>query len=69
MIHHRFPQTHQKFAAGAAYLRGMGQGQVTEVYGLNEIADELGNIVVEAKIPQIGQSPSTNQSHGRSSLP
>ncbi len=58
LIHDRFEIPERKYAAGAAYLRGMGDGQVANVHGLDEIAKSLGEIVVEAKIPQPGQSPS-----------
>jgi hypothetical protein len=36
----------------------MGQGRVAQVQGLEEITQTLGDIVVEAKIPQPGQTPS-----------
>jgi hypothetical protein len=58
MIDNRFDPPERKYAAGAAYLRGMGHGQVAQVVGLKEIAHDLGQFVVEAKIPQAGQSPS-----------
>jgi hypothetical protein len=58
MIHGRFQPPERKYAAGAAYLRGMGQGKVVQILGLKEIAHDLGPFVVEAKIPQAGQTPS-----------
>jgi D-alanine-D-alanine ligase-like ATP-grasp enzyme len=58
MIHNRFHPPERKYAAGAAYLRGMGQGRVAQIYGLKEVADDLGPYVVEAKIPQAGQASS-----------
>jgi biotin carboxylase len=58
MIHNRFHPPERKYSAGAAYLRGMGHGKVAQIAGLKEIAQELGQFVVEAKIPQAGQSPS-----------
>jgi biotin carboxylase len=58
LIHERFEIPQRKYAAGAAYLRGIGQGQVASVRGLEEIAANLGEIVVEAKLPQPGQAPS-----------
>ncbi len=57
LIHDRFDIPKRKYAAGAAYLRGMGQGKVAHVEGLKEIADSLGEIVVEAKIPQLDSPP------------
>ncbi len=58
MIHEHFQIPKRKYAVGAAYLRGMGEGRVAQVHGLEEIAQTLGDIVVEAKIPKPGQTPS-----------
>lgn len=57
LIHDRFNIPERKFAAGAAYLRGMGQGKVAHVHGVDEVARSLGDMVVEAKLPQTGQAP------------
>jgi len=54
----RFTPRPRPYAAGAAYLRGQGEGKVRAVTGLAEIARELGPLVVEAKMPREGQSPS-----------
>jgi hypothetical protein len=54
----RFTPRPRPYAAGAAYLRGQGEGTVRAVTGLEEIARELGPLVVEAKLPRAGQSPS-----------
>lgn len=54
----RFTPRPRPYAAGAAYLRGQGEGRVQAVRGLEEIARELGPLVVEAKMPQAGQAPS-----------
>lgn len=58
VIHEHFQIPKRKFAVGAAYLRGMGKGRVAHVQGLDEVAKSLGDMVVEAKIPQRGQIPS-----------
>ena len=58
LIHERFEIPERRYAVGAAYLRGMGQGRVSQVKGLEEIADSMGELVVEAKIPKPGQTPS-----------
>ncbi len=57
IIHERFQIPQRKYAVGAAYLRGMGQGRVAQVRGLEEVAKSLGDLVVEAKIPDLGQQP------------
>ncbi len=58
MIHERFAPPERKYSCGAAYLRGQGQGKINHVRGLDVIAREFGSVIVEAKIPQHGQSPS-----------
>lgn len=58
LIHRQFDPPARKYAVGAAYLRGMGRGVVTRVHGLDVIARELGDLIVEAKVPQPGQTPS-----------
>jgi len=58
MVFDRFVPPPRRYAAGAAYLRGQGQGKVVRVHGLDEVRRELGPIVVEAKLPEPGQAPS-----------
>lgn len=58
MVFGEFKKQERKFAAGAAFLRGQGQGRVRAVYGLDKIRQELGNLIVEAKLPQVGQPAS-----------
>lgn len=57
MVFGRFEPRPRPYAAGAAYLRGQGEGRVKAVHGLEEIARELGPLAVEARMPQAGQSP------------
>ena len=46
----------RKYATGAAYLRGQGQGdRVVAVRGLEQAQREVGNLVVEVKLPRKGQ--------------
>ncbi len=58
MVYGRFTPRPRPYAAGAAYLRGQGSGRVRAVRGLEEIADELGPLVVEARMPRAAQPPS-----------
>ena len=51
----RFEPAERTHATGAAYLRGLGDGQVKAVHGLEEVRRDLGHLVVDAKIPQPGQ--------------
>jgi biotin carboxylase len=63
LIHDEFRAPERKFAAGAAYLRGMGSGKVRQVHGLDKIADRLSGLVVEARLPKPGQ-PATGTYEG-----
>lgn len=60
VVYGRFTPRSRPYAAGAAYLRGQGKGRVARVAGLEEIAEELGPLVVEARIPQAGQPASSS---------
>ena len=57
MVFDTFEAPERKYAAGAAYLRGQGQGRVRSIRGLEQAQKELGELVVEAKLPQLGTSP------------
>ncbi len=58
VVFEEFDAPARKFAAGAAYLRGQGTGRVATISGLDQLQKELGDLVVEAKLPQTGQGPS-----------
>lgn len=60
MILGTFPFPQQKYAAGAAFLRGMGKGRVKAVHGIEQAQREVGSLVIEAKLPQVGQHSSTS---------
>jgi hypothetical protein len=53
-----FEAAEPKFAAGAAYLRGQGRGVVAAIHGLDVAQREMGDLVVEARLPKAGQGPS-----------
>lgn len=57
MVFDTFTVPERKYSAGAAYLRGQGSGRVKSIQGLEQAQKELGELVVEAKLPQIGQTP------------
>lgn len=59
-VFERFEPPQRRYAVGAAYLRGHGAGQVVAVHGIEEIHNELGDLVVEAKLPSIGQPKSSS---------
>ena len=54
----RFDPPERRHAVGAAYLRGQGQGVVRGVHGLETLQRELGDLVVEARLPREGQARS-----------
>jgi hypothetical protein len=51
----RFDPPVRKFAAGTAYLRGMGHGRVRTVHGIDALQPQIGHLVVESRLPQPGQ--------------
>jgi biotin carboxylase len=51
----RFEPPERRFAAGTAYLRGMGRGRVHAVHGVEELQGQLGHLVVESRLPRPGQ--------------
>lgn len=59
MVYGEFDQpVERRYASGAAFLRGQGHGRVKAVHGLDQAERELGSLVTDVKLPQIGQEPS-----------
>jgi len=58
MIFGEFRIPERKYAVGAAYLRGQGTGRIVAVHGVEEVRRALGDLVVEAKMPELGATPS-----------
>lgn len=54
MIFDEFDPPARQYAAGAAYLRGMGEGRVRAVQGIDIIRRECGDMLVESSWPQPG---------------
>ena len=50
----------RRWAAGAAFLRGQGGGPVRAVLGLEQAQKEIGELVVEVKLPRPGQPKSSS---------
>ena len=58
MIFEQFTPPARRYSAGAAYVRAQGDGaRIVGIRGLAEIQRELGEIVVESKLPKAGQPP------------
>jgi len=55
MAFEEFDVPERKWAVGAVYLRGQGDGQVQAVHGVEAAQRELGDLVVQAKLPRPGQ--------------
>jgi biotin carboxylase len=60
MILDQFDPPERKYAAGIAFLRGQGRGRVRRIEGLDRAQAELGELVVEARLPRVDQSPSSS---------
>jgi hypothetical protein len=59
-IFNKFTPAVRRYAVGAAYLRGQGSGRVATIEGLDTLQRELGDLVVEAHLPDRGQAPSSS---------
>lgn len=57
MVFGDFAAPPRKYAVGAAYLRGQGNGRVKAIHGLDQVQREVGSLVVDAKLPSTGQTP------------
>ncbi len=63
MVFETFAAPPRRFAAGAAYLRGHGGGEdavVRAVHGIEQVQRELGELVVETRLPVVGQPPNAS---------
>ncbi|MDO5739667.1 MAG: hypothetical protein Q4P07_05915 [Ornithinimicrobium sp.] len=56
----RFEPRDRVYATGTAYLRGMGRGRVRAVHGVEEVQRRVGHLVVDAKLPRLGQPASSS---------
>lgn len=50
----------RRWATGTAYLRGMGRGRVRAVHGVDEVKGDVGDLVVDVRLPRPGQPSSTS---------
>ena len=55
-----FEVPERRYAAGTAYLRGMGRGRVRAVHGVDEVNRQIGHLVVESQLPRQGQEAGTD---------
>jgi biotin carboxylase len=57
MVYGEFDPPERRYAAGAAFLRGQGSGSVKAIHGLEQAGRELGEMVTDVKLPEVGQTP------------
>lgn len=57
MIDGTFTAPSRTYAVGTAYLRGQGTGQVRAVHGLDQMRQEFGALICDARLPYPGQFP------------
>lgn len=57
MVFDEFAAPPRRYAVGAAYLRGQGRGRVKAIHGLDQVQQEIGALVVDARLPTPGQEP------------
>src|SRR5215211_2758773 len=57
MVYGEFTPPERRYAAGAAFLRGQGAGRVKAIHGLEQAGRELGELVTDVKLPEVGQTP------------
>jgi hypothetical protein len=44
----------RKYAVGTTFLRGMGDGLVKQVDGIESVKQQIGELIVEGRLPQVG---------------
>ena len=57
MVYGEFDPPERRYAAGAAFLRGQGSGRVVAIHGLEQAGRELGDLVTDVKLHEVGQTP------------
>jgi biotin carboxylase len=60
MIFNEFDPPERRYAAGAAFLRGQGQGTVSAVHGWDLVQRELRELITDVKLPEVGTASSTS---------
>ncbi len=58
-VYGEFDPPARRYAVGAAYLRGQGRGRVRAIHGLEQAQREIGHLVTDVKLPEIGQAPAS----------
>lgn len=58
MIFNTFDPPSRRYAVGAAFLRGQGQGRVRAVHGWEQVSRAFGELITDAKLPDVGSEGS-----------
>jgi biotin carboxylase len=58
MIFNTFDPPSRRYAAGAAFLRGQGQGRVRAVHGWEQVSRAFGELITDVKLPEVGSEGS-----------
>jgi biotin carboxylase len=59
MIFNTFEAPERKYAAGAAFLRGQGEGRVAAVHGWDIVQNELRDLITDVRLPELGSASSS----------
>src|SRR5688572_19669380 len=60
MIYKEFEPPERRYAAGAAFLRGQGEGRVRAIHGWDIVQRELRELITDVKIPETGSAQSSS---------
>ncbi len=60
VINSRFVPPERSYAVGTAYLRGQGRGRVRWVHGAEQVRADLGDLLVDGRLPHPGQPAATS---------
>jgi biotin carboxylase len=59
MLFDTFEVPERKYAAGAAFLRGQGEGRVAAVHGWDIVQNELRDLITDVRLPELGSASSS----------
>ncbi|MCU0625389.1 MAG: ATP-grasp domain-containing protein [Gemmatimonadaceae bacterium] len=57
MVNGSFIVPERRYAVAAAYLRGQGSGVVRHIHGIEQVHQEFGHMICDARLPHLGQGP------------
>ena len=60
MVYHEFDPPQRHYAAGAAFLRGQGDGTVRAVHGWDVVQRELRELITDVKLPELGTASASS---------